>query len=64
MMERIHGEREVKKEREVDRLTSLTSIAYTISQYGSVQRCAAIFSQDDPKRSLRTKSYGTISSEK
>jgi len=36
----------------------------TISHYRSAQRCAAIFSQDDPRRSLRSRSYGTTSSEK
>jgi len=38
--------------------------ANTISHYRSTQRCAAIFSQDDPRRSLRSRSYGTTSSEK
>ena len=37
---------------------------YTISHYRSTQRCAAIFSQDDPRRSLRSRSYGTTSKEK
>jgi len=37
---------------------------YTISHYRCSQRCAAIFSQDDPRRSLRSRSYGTTSSEK
>ena len=36
----------------------------TISHYRSTQRCAAIFSQDDPRRSSRSRSYGTTSSEK
>ena len=47
------------------------TLPYTISQCRSTQRCAAIFpvggmkhSQDDPRRSLRSRSYGTTSSEK
>ena len=49
----------------------LDQLGNTISHYRSTQRCAAIFpvggmkhSQDDPRRSLRSRSYGTTSSEK
>ena len=52
-------------------LRSPLLLGYTISHYRSAQRCAAIFpvggmkhSQDDPRRSLRSRSYGTTSSEK
>jgi|GEM_PF-2342920 len=54
-----------------DRVDLYCELVYTISHYRSTQRCAAIFpvggmkhSQDDPRRSLRSRSYGTTSSEK